>query len=87
MAKFKIDLPGYESVHEANTVKDVFILFGLALALWLVVAALLLTVFFLATQWSLGIFGIKISLIQFVAGVVLLGIIRSAISYVSNSRK
>lgn len=79
--KAYVKLPGlkWEGV-VANGLMFMIVFFAL-FVVWLAVASMLGFVTFFVLNWALGIFGYHVSGLQFIAGVVILAILRSVVSY------
>jgi hypothetical protein len=81
-AHFK--LPGISWNGEVSSVGEAFLVFVFIFLIWLAFASLFSWITFIVLNWAIGIFGYHVTGLQFIAGLVLLGIARSAISYLLN---
>ena len=81
-AHFK--LPGLKWNGEVDSVGAAFVIFTGLFLIWLTFFAFFSVVTFVVLNWALGIFGYHVTGLQYIAGLILLAVARSAISYLFN---
>lgn len=81
MAKYKVNLPGLKTEGNADSPAGIFVAVMFFFALWLGFFILFAYAGFFVLNWALGIFGYHITGLQYIGGWVILGFLRTVISY------
>jgi hypothetical protein len=81
MPKFHVKLPGLKYEGQSESPAAIFVAMVTLIALWAAIFFVMFYVGFLVLNWALGIFGYHITGWQYIGGWVILGFLRTVISY------
>lgn len=79
--KAYIKLPGLQWEGVVANGLMFLIVFSVLFIIWLAVASMVGFLTFILLNWALGVFGYHVTGLQFIAGVVILAVLRSVVSY------